>query len=122
MKASALLLLLVCATASAHAQSSKLPSPERVVGDYVKAVGGGKRLATLRDATYEWSVKREGADAGTARTHFKTNGAQRSDLLLADGEIDSAANARTAWARTPDGRLRTLTDSEAFSARLRATL
>jgi hypothetical protein len=92
------------------------------VGDYVKAVGGGKRLATLRDATYEWSVQREGVDAGIAHTHFKTNGAQRSDLLLADGEIDSAANARTAWARTSDGRLRTLTDSEAFSARLRATL
>jgi hypothetical protein len=118
----ALLLLVVCASASAHAQSSKLPSPERVVGDYVKAVGGGKRLATLRDATYEWSVERAGADAGTARTHLKTTGAQRSDLLLTEGEIDSAANARTAWARTPDGRLRTLTDSEAFSARLRATL
>jgi hypothetical protein len=122
MKAYALLLLLVCATASAHAQSSKLPSPERVVGDYVKAVGGNKRLAALRDATYEWSVERAGAGAGTARTHLKTTGAQRSDLLLTDGEIDSAANARTAWARTPDGRLRTLTDSEAFSARLRAML
>jgi hypothetical protein len=122
MKASALLTLLVCATASARAQSSKLPSPERVVGDYVKAVGGKKSLAALRDATYEWSVERAGADAGKARTHLKTTGAQRSDLLLTEGEIDSAANTRTAWARTPDGRLRTLTDSEAFSARLRATL
>lgn len=121
-KASALLLLLICATASTRAQSSKLPSPERVVGDYVKAVGGNKRLVALRDATYEWSVQRAGADAGTARTHMKTTGAQRADLLLTDGETDSAANARTAWARTPDGRLRTLTDSEAFSARLRATL
>jgi hypothetical protein len=118
----ALLLLVVYATASASAQSSKLPSPERVVSDYVKAVGGGKRLATLRDATYEWSVERAGAGAGRARTHLKTTGAQRSDLLLSDGETDTAANARTAWARTPDGRLRTLTDSEAFSARLRATL
>jgi hypothetical protein len=121
-KISALLLLLVCACVNARAQSSKLPTPERVVNDYVKAVGGGKRLAALRDATYEWSVLRAGADAGIARTHLKTTGALRSDLLLNDGETDSAANARTAWARTPDGRLRTLTDSEAFSARLRATL
>ncbi len=121
-KISALLLLLVCACVNARAQSSKLPTPERVVNDYVKAVGGSKRLAGLRDATYEWSVQRAGADAGTARTHLKTTGALRSDLLLNDGETDSAANARTAWARTPDGRLRTLTDSEAFSARLRATL
>jgi hypothetical protein len=121
-RASALLLLLACSVVTARAQSSKLPTPERVVNDYVKAVGGSKRLAALRDATYEWAVLRAGADAGTARTHLKTTGALRSDLLLNDGETDSAANARTAWARTPDGRLRTLTDSEAFSARLRATL
>jgi hypothetical protein len=121
-KISALLLLLVCACVNVRAQSSKLPTPERVVNDYVKAVGGSKRLAALRDATYEWSVLRAGEDAGTARTQLKTTGALRSDLLLNDGETDSAANARTAWARTPDGRLRTLTDSEAFSARLRATL
>ena len=121
-KACALLLLLACAEAAARAQSSKLPTPERVVSDYVKAVGGGKRLAALRDASYEWAVTRAGADAGTARTRLKTTGAQRYDLLLTEGETDSAANARTAWARTPDGRLRTLTDSEAFSARLRATL
>jgi hypothetical protein len=121
-KTFALLLLSACACASARAQSSKLPSPERVVNDYVKALGGHQRLASLRDATYEWSVVRAGADAGTARTRLKTTGALRSDLLLNDGETDSAANARTAWARTPDGRLRTLTDSEAFSARLRATL
>jgi hypothetical protein len=116
------LLLFVCSNSPALAQSSKLPTPERVVNDYVKAVGGGKRLAALRDATYEWAVVRGGADVGTARTHLKTTGAQRSDLILNDGETDSAANARTAWARTPDGRLRTLTDREAFSARLRATL
>ena len=113
---------MVACTTTAGAQSSKLPSPERVVGDYVKAVGGKKRLAAVRDATYEWSVLRAGASAGTARTQMKTTGALRNDLLLNDGETDSAANARTAWARTPDGNLRTLTDSEAFAARLRATL
>ncbi|HVF67538.1 MAG TPA: hypothetical protein VM914_07735 [Pyrinomonadaceae bacterium] len=120
-KISTLLLLVFCA-ANASAQSSKLPSPERVVGDYLKAVGGKKRVASVRDATYEWAVLRAGSDAGRARTHLKTTGALRDDLLLNDGETDSAANARTAWARTPDGTLRTLTDSEAFAARLRATL
>lgn len=122
LRAFALLLLLFCAHAGASAQSSKLPSPERVVGDYVKTVGGGKRLGSLRDATYEWSVERAGTDAGSARTQLKTTGAQRYDFLLKVGETDSAANARTAWARTPDGNLRTLTDSEAHAARLRAML
>ncbi|HEV7889334.1 MAG TPA: hypothetical protein VGP08_01785 [Pyrinomonadaceae bacterium] len=122
-KISTLLLLIFCAAAStASAQSSKLPSPDRVVGDYLKAVGGKKRVAAVRDATYEWAVLRAGAEAGTARTQLKTTGALRNDLLMNDGETDSAANARTAWARTPDGNLRTLTGSEAFAARLRATL
>jgi hypothetical protein len=121
-RAFALLLLLLCAQAPAHAQNAKLPSPERVVADYVKAVGGKKRLAALRDATYEWGVRRGEADAGTARTRLRTTGALRTDLLLPEGEWDAAANARTAWTRTRDGHLRTLTDREAFAARLQAQL
>jgi hypothetical protein len=106
----------------ARAQSSKLPTPDRIVADYVKAVGGKSRLASLRDASYEWAVRRGGADAGTARTRLKTTGAMRADFILDDGERDSAANARTAWMRTREGHLRTLTDSEALAARLQATL
>ncbi|HYH85772.1 MAG TPA: hypothetical protein VEX60_09825 [Pyrinomonadaceae bacterium] len=117
----ALLFLLALSPADARAQT-KLPTPDKLVGEYVKAVGGKKRLASVRDATYEWAVTRKGADAGTARTQLKTPGALRSDFILADGETDSAANARTAWTRTPDGHLHTLTDSEAFAARLQATL
>jgi len=61
-------LLLVVAPALARAQASRLPTPDRIVADYVKAVGGKKRLAALRDATYEWSATSRGADAGMART------------------------------------------------------
>ncbi|HST52117.1 MAG TPA: hypothetical protein VLJ61_08915 [Pyrinomonadaceae bacterium] len=115
-------LCLLAASAPARAQTSKLPTPDKIVADYVKAVGGRRRLAALRDATYEWSVRRNDSDAGTARTRLKTMGAQRTDLMLADGERDSAANSRAAWTRTRDGQLRTLTGDEAFAARLQATL
>jgi hypothetical protein len=121
-KALALALLLFCVQPLARAQGAKLPSPDKIVGDYLKAVGGKKRVAALRDATYEWAVERGGADAGTARTQLKTTGALRTDFILADGEWDAAANARTAWTRTTDGHLRTLTDREAFAARLQAQL
>ena len=117
-----LLLVLLCAQSPAGAQAQKLPSPDKVVGDYAKALGGKKRLAAVRDATYEWTVRRAGAEAGTARTRLKTTGALRTDFLLGEGEWDEAANARAAWTRTRDGHLRTLTDREAFSARLRAQL
>lgn len=117
-----LLLLLTGLSAAARAQSAKLPTPDKIVGEYVKALGGKRGVAAMRDATYDWAVTREGREAGTARTHSKATGALRTDFLLPDGEWDSAANPRTAWLRTRDGRLSTLTDREAFAARLQALL
>jgi len=122
LAAFALFFLFIFSSADARAQTSKLPTPDKLVGEYVKAVGGKKRLASVRDATYEWAVRRKDADVGTARTRLKMPGALRTDLTLADGETDSAANARAAWMRTPDGHMRTLTGGEAFAARLQATL
>ena len=117
-----LLLLLSGFDAAARAQASKLPAPDKIVGEYLKAVGGKSRAAAVRDVTYDWVVLRGGKVAGTARTHLKATGALRTDFLLADGERDSAANPRTAWLRERDGRLSTLTDREAFAARLQAML
>jgi hypothetical protein len=121
-KALALCLLMAAAPALARAQATGLPTPDRIVADYTKAVGGKKRLAALRDATYGWAATSRGAEAGAARTMLKTTGALRADLLLADGELDAAANARTAWTRTREGQLQTLTGAEAADARLQATL
>lgn len=117
-----LLLLLSGFDAAARAQASKLPAPDKIVGEYLKAVGGKGRVASLRDVTYDWAVLREGKEAGTARTHMRATGALRTDFLLVDGEWDAAANPRTAWLRERDGRLSTLTDHEAFAARLQAML
>ncbi|HYN86007.1 MAG TPA: hypothetical protein VER32_12215 [Pyrinomonadaceae bacterium] len=120
--------LLVALGPAAHAQSDarapkKLPAPEKIVEAYLKAIGGKKRVAAIRDASYVWDVRgADGAEAGTARTHTKAPAASRADLLLDSGEMNSAANARTAWARGPDGILRTLTDREAYAARLHALL
>ncbi|HYY94191.1 MAG TPA: hypothetical protein VE713_06695 [Pyrinomonadaceae bacterium] len=115
-------IMLFALPALVRAQSKGLPAPDRVVADYVKAVGGKKRVAALRDASYEWAVASSGADAGTARTQLKSSGALRTDFILADGERDAAANARAAWTRTREGQLQTLTGTAAFDARLQATL
>lgn len=118
-----LLLLLLCGfDPAARAQSAKLPAPDKIIGEYLKAVGGKSRVAAMRDVTYEWVVLREGQEAGTARLHLKATGALRTDFLLPDGEWDAAANPRTAWLRARDGHLSTLTDREAFAARLQAML
>jgi hypothetical protein len=125
----ALLMLVVSLLAcplDASAQKSraqKLPSPDKIVADYLKASGGKKRHGAVRDATYEWSVQ-EGTDGtkGTARTFTKFPAATRTDISLARGETNAAANARSAWLRREGGQLRTLTDTDANVAKLLSAL
>jgi len=120
------LTLLGGSSLDAFAQKSrarKLPSPDKIVADYLKAAGGKKRQGAVRDATYEWSVQ-EGANGaqGTARTFTKFPASTRTDIILERGETNSAANARSAWRRRDGGDLRTLTDADANIAKLLSAL
>jgi hypothetical protein len=121
-----LVLSLVGSPLDASAQKTgaqKLPSPDKIVADYLKASGGKKRQGAVRDATYEWSVQ-EGANGakGTARTFTKFPAATRTDISLERGETNAAANARSAWLRREGGELRTLTGTDANVARLLSAL
>jgi hypothetical protein len=123
----ALCLAVACSPLSAQPQSSnarllKLPSPEKIVGDYLKAVGGKKRLAAIRDATYVWTVRLREQALGQARTQVKAPTSLRTDMIFGNGEINAAASASSAWKRDLDGRLRTLTGAAGGTARLRALL
>ncbi|HEY0100663.1 MAG TPA: hypothetical protein VGB76_17080 [Pyrinomonadaceae bacterium] len=127
-----LLAILLGASHGAWAQKSeaqksrarKLPSPDKIVSDYLKAVGGRKRQGTILDATYEWNVQ-QGADAaarGTARTYTKFPASTRTDIAIDGDESKAAANARSAWLRPAGSELRTLTDREANVAKLLSAL
>src|SRR2546425_12494094 len=59
----------------------KLPSAERIAADYVKTVGGKKRLAAIADATYEWSVKLQEQTMGVARTQIKAPVSVRTTMM-----------------------------------------
>lgn len=121
----------------------KLPSAEKVVADYLKAIGGKKRVAAIRDATYEWSMQQQllGFDlAGKATTTIKAPDSTRTDITYAEGsyvldgtsqdgprqfamgQIAIGANARSAWKVGNDGRSQTLTDVAAQTAKLQALL
>ena len=118
-----IVLALACApahaqTAGAKARPQKLPSADKIVNDHLKAAGGRKRLSALRDAIYEWGVQ----GGGRARTFRKSPASVRVDIQLAGGELNDAANLRTAWTRGADGTLRTLTDEQANAAKLQAAL
>lgn len=118
------LLAALCLTGTAAAAvqkaGAKLPSPEKIVREYQKAVGGKKRLAAVKDASYEWVV--DGDATVSARTRMQAPASLRTDVVVPQGEINRAASARSAWTRDADGDLRTLTDAEAFGAKLQASL
>lgn len=100
----------------------KLPSAEKVVADYLKAIGGKKRVATIRDATYEWTIQLKDQTMGLAKTQTKTPSSLRTEMSFGNGQLISAATSRSAWTRGLDGKLHTLTDAESAAARLQAVL
>ena len=106
----------------AVATTRKLPSAEKVVDSYLKAVGGKKRMATIRDATYEWTIQLKDQSMGTAKTLTKIPSSVRTEMIFGNGQLTSGANGRSAWKRGLVGELQTLTDAEAAAARLQAVL
>ncbi|HWT02628.1 MAG TPA: hypothetical protein VN256_20425 [Pyrinomonadaceae bacterium] len=130
----ACLILLASFTSGIHAQKKsassrarKLPSAEKIVGDYLKATGGKKRQAAIKDATYEWEIQSNGRAVGGERKFVKAPVSTRSEIAVnegAGGDVQgvSAVSARSAWRRTENQGVRTLTDAEADADRLAAAL
>ncbi|HEX2269690.1 MAG TPA: hypothetical protein VHH35_09150, partial [Pyrinomonadaceae bacterium] len=117
-----LLALTIAVPHAAVAQSRKLPSVDKIVDNYLKAIGGKKSARAIKDTTYEWIVQLNDQPIGTARTQRKTPSSERWELTFGNGQIISVANARSAWEIGLDNKLRTLTALEAATARLRAAL
>ena len=103
-------------------QTQKLPAAEKIVDNYLKAIGGKKQASSIRDATYEWTIQLQDQAMGMARVQFKAPASQRSEMTFGNGQIISAANPRSAWVRGLNGELRTLTGPEAAAAKLQAAL
>src|SRR6266849_1045049 len=96
-------IALQCQPALAQ-QTKKLPAAEKIVDNYLKAIGGKKQASSIRDATYDWTIQ------------SKAPASQRSELTIGNEQTISAATPRSAWVRRSDGELRTLTGPEAAAA------
>jgi hypothetical protein len=116
------LVLPLTSSAQKPRGPQKLLSPDKIVANYLKTIGGKKRLAAIRDARYEWTVMLKEQAIGRARSEVKAPASVRLDLIFQNGEINEGANSSSAWMRGLDGKLRTLTDAEANSAKLMAML
>lgn len=118
--------------AASFVTAQKLPSAEKVVNDYLKAVGGKKRAASVKDAVYEWRFKTKLPDGtetnGRARTRIQMPAAWRIDLREGGESLDegaaitTATNGGSVWRRDAEGKLQTLADAEANAIRLQAQL
>lgn len=129
--------------------ANKLPSPDKIIGDYIRAIGGKRRVGAVRDAVYEWEVEKIN-DKGVsgrgsletkapASTHWKFSydapddytglmtgaaATPRSAWMLAKSKrIDAEANARVpSSTTTPYSELTTFIGKEASEARLQAAV
>jgi hypothetical protein len=117
-----LVALLLFVTAPLAVAQKKLPSAEKIVDNYLKAIGGKKSAGALKDATYEWIIHFNDQPFGTARLQRKAPAAERWELTFGNGQIISATNARSAWELGLDRQLRTLSGPESTAAKLRAAL
>ena len=119
------LLLLINSAFAQKKESStpkKLPTAEKIVDNYLKAIGGKKAIAALKDSTYEWTVQIKDEPIGTARSLRKPPAAERSEMMFGNGSIISGTNASSAWELGLDKELRTLTGTEGATAKLHAAL
>ena len=124
LRRSLLLIALLIAAMVPHAlaQPKKLPSVDKIVDNYLKAIGGKKAARAIKDTTYDWTIQLNGQPIGTARTQRKAPASERWELTFGNGQIVSAANERSAWEIGLDDKLRTLTTLEAATVKLRAAL
>lgn len=100
----------------------KLPAAQKIVDNYLKAIGGRKTAAALKDATYEWTIQLNNEPIGTGRTQRKAPNSELHELTFGTGKVVFGANPRSAWKIGLDNGLRTLSGSESAAAKLRAAL
>src|SRR5689334_5840598 len=104
-----LLVALVIVAVPHLAVAQKLPTVDKIVDKYLKAIGGKKAASATKDGTYEWTIQLNNQPIGTARTQRKAPASERWELTFGNGQIVSATNARSAWEIGLDNKLRTLT-------------
>jgi hypothetical protein len=112
----------IIAQKSNSAAPRKLPSAEKIVDNHLKAVGGKKSVAAIRDATYDWIIQLKTEAIGKARAELKPPSSERWEMTFGNGQIISATSTSSAWELGLDGRMRTLVGPEGAVAKLRGSL
>lgn len=100
----------------------KLPSAGKITDNYLKAIGGKKQVAAIKDANYDWIIELQNFSIGTAHTQRKPPSSERWEMTFGNGQIISATSGSSAWAIGLDGKMHTLIGPEGATTKLRASL
>src|ERR1700736_3646433 len=94
-------------TASARAQD-----PQKIVDQYIKAVGDSKTLSKARTVTIEGAFHASDGKAGTYTLDTRLPNRYYSELVAGDTSLIEAYNGKSAWHRTANGELATLVGAD----------
>ncbi len=98
-------LTLVAGVASAQ-------DPQKLVEQYIKAVGGAKTLSRARTIAIEGTFYTADGKAGTYTLNTRLPNRYYSELVAGDTTLIEAYNGKSAWRRTAIGEFATLVGAE----------
>lgn len=116
------LCLAIVVPAQTRPIPKKLPTVDKIVDNYLKAIGGKKKIAEIRDTTYDWTILVKERAFGTARAKVKPPFSERWEMVFENGLVVSGTSSTSAWEIGLDNKLRTLTGLESANAKLRSLL
>jgi len=96
-----LAVALVCLPARA-------PDPEKIVDQYIKAVGGSKAISKIRTLAIEGTFTTPDGKTGTYTLDTRAPNRYYFELVVADHNVIEAYNGKSAWHQTQYGEIATL--------------
>jgi hypothetical protein len=99
--------LLLAFSAPVDAQDA-----QKLVDQYIKAVGGSKALSKTQTVTLEGTFNTADGKAGTYTLNTKLPNRYYSELVAGDTSLIEAYNGKSAWHRTANGEISTLVGLE----------
>src|SRR6202035_4699525 len=103
----AALLIVAYSGVSTRAQDS-----EKIVDQYIKAVGGSKALSKIRTLTIEGTFTGSDGKTGTYTLDTRLPNRYYSELVVAGQNVIEAYNGKSAWHQTQTGEIATLLGPE----------
>jgi outer membrane lipoprotein-sorting protein len=100
-------LVLACGACAAQAQEAT-----KIVGQYVKAAGGGKALGKIQTLAIEGTFSSDDGKSGTYTFDTKLPNRYYSELLVGEQNLIEAYNGKSAWHQNPAAGIGTLVGDE----------